>query len=181
MKGWGATDQVRPAARIVAGASQLCAFIASENQNPNMVNLFYYQYSTSHSPLNIGMKTYGVQVLRSRGVTSRSIFVLIYPISLMPTSNPGREIPCAFITERRRLLREDPSRWLPLFVRPLLDLLETSAYALAKNSRHVSLLFLFPSARYFLNVGITCPQCESAKESQISIVAEISNPESSLT
>jgi hypothetical protein len=179
MKGGSATDQVRPAARIVAGASQLCAFIASENQNPNMVNLIPHQYCSFPYPIHAGKGTYGVQVLRSRGVTSRSIFVLIHPLVLCSTSKPGREIPCAFITERRRLLREDPSRWLPLFVRPLLDLLETSAYALAKNSRHVSLLLLFPSARYFLNFRIAYPQCESAKESQISVVAEVSNPESS--
>jgi hypothetical protein len=48
--------QVNPTARIEAGASQDWAFMASENQKPNIVN--------------------GVHVRRSIGVTSMSTLVL---------------------------------------------------------------------------------------------------------
>jgi hypothetical protein len=52
-----ASRHVNPTARMLAGASQLCAFIASENQKPSIVR--------------------GVQVRRSIGVTSISTFVLV--------------------------------------------------------------------------------------------------------
>lgn len=58
MMQYTASRQVKPTARMAAGAIQPCAFRASENQNPNMVKALH--------------------VRRSRGVTSMSMFVLVH-------------------------------------------------------------------------------------------------------
>lgn len=117
-----ATYQVNPTAMIDAGAIQLCAFRASENQKPNMVQ--------------------ADQVRRSRGVTSQSMFVLFHAPTHQSTVKDSliatylqlwEHSPSSFVGKRGFWSWQYPSRRLGL----CFQIGSSSCQSLAKKVRHL--------------------------------------------